>query len=349
MIVVNDGSTDGTETILQKYPQLHIISYPKNKGKGNALRLALRKAYSEGYTYAISIDSDGQHDPKEIPSFIEAHLKNPDTLIVGARKTIEGEVPGKNSFANKFSNFWFLVITGKKLDDTQSGYRLYPLKKLGKMKFITGKYEFELEILVKAIWKEIPVESIPIKAIYLPGNERITHFRPFRDFFRISLLNTLLVFLSFLYYRPLSFTRKLHPKNIRQFYYTLIKNKDSCTKIVLSVMLGVFMSIVPIWGYQLVSAIALAYVFRLNKLIVILFANISIPPMIPVILYLSHLTGGIVLGKNNLGFSFSNDLNYEFFKTNLTQYLVGSFIFAITAAILFGLITFALIKIFTKR
>ena len=312
------------------------------------MRLGFKKAYSEGYNFAVTIDSDGQHDPKEIPAFIEEHKKNPDAIIVGVRSLIEGKVPGKNSFANRFSNFWFLVITDKKVDDTQSGYRLYPLRKIGKMKFMTTKYEFELEVLVKSVWKNIPIEQVNIKAVYLPGKERITHFKPFRDFFRISMMNTVLVFLSFSYYRPFGFLKQLNRKNIKEFFNNPVTVKDSNLKIVLSVMFGVFMGIIPIWGYQLVAAIALAYLFRLNKMAVIVAANISIPPMIPVILYLSYLAGGIVLG-NDLGFAFSKDINFDFFKTNLLQYIIGSFIFAIIAAIIFGLITFVLLKLFKKR
>ena len=349
MIVVNDGSTDNTTEIISQFPDISIISYPINKGKGHALRIGFRKAYESGYHAAITIDSDGQHEPSEIKSFIKAHLENPEAIIVGARKTIEGEVPGKNSFANRFSNFWFAVITGKELEDTQSGFRLYPLKKIGRMKFVTTKYEFELEVLIRSIWKNIPVLSIPIKAIYPPKEERITHFRPLQDFFRISILNTVMVFLALTFFRPFAFIRSLNKKNIREFYYNFTHPKESHIKIVLSVMLGIFMGIVPIWGYQLVSAIALAYLFKLNKFIVIVTANISIPPMIPILLYLSYVTGGIVLGHGFADVSFSSGLTLDFFTTNLEQYLLGSLIFATAASIFFGFITFVTLKIFTKR
>ena len=349
VIIVNDGSTDNTSDILKKYDTLNIISYPSNKGKGYAIRKAFRKAKELGYSFAITIDSDGQHDPKEIISFLQAQKENPESLIIGARRNIEGEVPGKNSFANRVSNFWFAIITGKELEDTQSGFRLYPLSKIGKMNFVTTKYEFELEVMIRAIWKNIPVISIPIKAIYPPEKERITHFRPFRDFFRISILNTVMVFLALSYFRPLAFIRKLNKKNIHKFYESIFYSNENHLKIVLSVMLGIFMGIVPIWGYQLVSAIALAYLFRLNKLIVIVTANISIPPMIPILLYLSYITGGFVMGRGYTHLTFSNGLNLDFFRTNIGQYLIGSFAFAIGAAMLFGLLSFIVLKIFTKR
>ncbi len=108
-------------------------------------------------------------------------------------------------------------------------------------------------------------------------------------------------------------------------------------------MFGVFMGIVPIWGYQLITAIALAYLFRLNKFIVIVAANISIPPMIPPIIYLSHLTGTIVLGRSNY-LSLSSNITFESVKSNLFQYIIGSLIFAVILSLVSGLVVFIALK-----
>ena len=124
IIVVNDGSTDDTANILEQYPAIRTITHPVNKGKGTALKHGLSQAKKEGFRYAITIDSDGQHFASDIPCFIEAIEKEPDTLLVGARNLASDNMPGKNTFANKFSNFWFRLETGLKLEDTQSGYRL---------------------------------------------------------------------------------------------------------------------------------------------------------------------------------------------------------------------------------
>ena len=350
IIIVNDGSTDSTASILEQYKNITIVSYPKNRGKGFALKTGFNKALEAGFEYAITIDSDGQHNAGEIPNFVAAHKQNKDALIIGVRKTIEGNVPRKNSFANRFSNFWFLVITGIKLDDTQSGYRLYPINKLQHIKLRTSRYEFELEVMVKASWKNLPIESIPISVIYPPGNKRITHFRPFIDFFRIGLLNSWLVFFSLTFYRPFAFIKKLNGKNIGEFFNkNIIQTKDSNSKIVLSIMLGVFMGILPIWGYQLITAIALAYLFKLNKLIVGVAANISITPMIPVIIYLSYVTGGIAMGNNITGIPINSGYNTDLLTSNTEQYLIGSIVLATFAAIFFGLFFYVLLLIIRKR
>src|SRR3546814_184131 len=186
------GSTDATSEILAGYTDMTVIHLPRNKGKGNALRTAFREATTRGFDYAITIDSDGQHFPDDIPLFIRAIEAGGPALLIGDRNMEGAGIPGKSSFGNRFSNFWFRFETGITLSDTQSGFRLYPLKKLQGIRFYTTKFEFEVEVIVKAAWRGIPVRNIPIRVLYDPA-ERVSHFRPFRDFTRISILNTWLV------------------------------------------------------------------------------------------------------------------------------------------------------------
>lgn len=127
VIVVNDGSIDSTESILKAYKnKVIVLDYKDNVGKGNALKLGFKKAIELGFDYAITIDSDGQHFPDDIPVFLKASKENPGTLLMGSRDMTHETIPGKSSFGNKFSNFWFKLETGIELPDTQTGYRLYP-------------------------------------------------------------------------------------------------------------------------------------------------------------------------------------------------------------------------------
>ncbi|NCO55082.1 MAG: DUF2062 domain-containing protein [Bacteroidetes bacterium] len=350
VIVINDGATDNTAQLLAHYKNIKVISYPQNKGKGYAVKKGFKKAIELGYEYAITIDSDGQHCAEDISKFINACFINQNAIIIGNRSIIKGKISRKSSFANNLSNFWFLVITGIKLDDTQSGFRLYPIKKMQHILTLTRRYEFEIEIMVKASWQNIPIESIPISVIYPPENERISHFRPVVDFIRIGLLNSWLVFLSLTFFRPFAFIKKLNKKYIVDFFnQNLVKTKDNNFKIVGSIMFGVFMGIIPLWGYQLITAIALAYVFRLNKLIVGVAANISITPMIPVIIYLSYLTGGIVLGTDISKLPFNAGLSVELFTTNIKQYLIGSFVLASFVSSLIGTFFYILLLFVRKE
>lgn len=211
IIVVNDGSTDGTSSILEQHT-VEVVSYNKNKGKGWALRQGFKQAVELGYTYAITIDSDGQHYADDLSVFLNAIDQHPDAIIIGARNMDQRSVPGKSNFGNKFSNFWFWVETGITLPDTQSGYRLYPVRSLSKFSFFTWKYEFEIEVIVRAAWKGIEVVCVPVKVFYPEKEKRISHFRPFRDFSRISVLNTVLVTITFLYIKPRDFFRSFKKK-----------------------------------------------------------------------------------------------------------------------------------------
>lgn len=214
IIVVNDGCTDATAKILRANPH-HVtcVSYPQNRGKGHALVEGFKAAMKWGYTHAITIDADGQHFASDIPAFIEEMKAHPEALIVGNRNLNEENMPRGNTFANKFSNFWFRLQTGIALSDTQSGYRLYPLRQLHGLGLITSRYEAELELLVMAAWRGTPIVSTPVKVYYPPAEERVTHFRPIYDFTRISLLNVVLCIGALLYGAPMRLVRKFRKKS----------------------------------------------------------------------------------------------------------------------------------------
>ena len=213
IIVVNDGSTDSTLTVLQQFPQINLVSYPQNKGKGYALRTGFRHAVKSGYDYAITIDSDGQHFADDLHKFLAKLEDHPAAIIIGARNMDQASVPGKSSFGHKFSNFWYWFETGLTMSDTQSGYRLYPVKLLNNTNFITRKFEFEIEVLVMSAWRGIEITEVPVRVYYADKENRISHFRPFKDFTRISILNTFLVIIALLYIKPRDFFRGLKKKN----------------------------------------------------------------------------------------------------------------------------------------
>jgi glycosyltransferase involved in cell wall biosynthesis len=203
IIVVNDGSTDGTTEILNAYiDTITVLSYPKNKGKGYALKTGLREARQKGFRYVLTLDSDGQHYAEDIPNFVKTIQKHPDTLLIGSRNLNQPNMKQGSKYANRLSNFWFTVQTGKILPDTQTGYRLYPIWEMKKILPFCSRYEAEIELLVRCAWKGIRLIAIPIQVFYPTKEERVSHFRPSRDFLRISLLNTLLCVLAVVYGYP---------------------------------------------------------------------------------------------------------------------------------------------------
>jgi glycosyltransferase involved in cell wall biosynthesis len=351
IIVVNDGSTDDTEDILSRFPGIHSVSYSPNRGKGYAIRQGFHTAVDHGFENTITIDSDGQHFAKDLPAFLTALDNNPGSLIIGARNMDQASVPEKSSFGHRFSNFWFRVETGIGLPDTQSGFRLYPVKRLQSMTFVTSRFEFEIEVIVRAAWKSIPVISVPVSVYYAPPEERVSHFRPFTDFTRISILNTFLVLISFIYIKPRDLLRRLFLKKKWKevFVDELFDPAQSNLRKSVSVGFGIFMGIMPIWGFQLVVAIFVAVLLRLNKGLVILFANISIPPLIPLIIYASYRFGAFWTPGSAHPVTLTKSMSLSAIRYNFKQYLLGSISLSVTAGLTAGLISFILLRIFSRK
>lgn len=348
IIIVNDGSTDSTASILDRY-EVHVVSYSPNKGKGHALKLGFREALKMGCRYAISIDSDGQHRASDLGAFVEAIIAQPDTLIVGSRKMDQENVPGKSSFGNKFSSFWFKINTGIKLPDTQSGYRSYPIEKLSNINWWTNRFEFEVEILVRAVWNDIHVWSIPIDVYYPPADERISHFRTVRDFTRISILNTLFVIIAVFYARPLLFFKKIRDKSFKQIIKEYVFDvEDSNEKIALSVLLGSFIGLTPLIGYHIILAIFFATFLKLNKAVALVAVNISFPPFLPFIMYAGYRVGGLFIKSAN-SFRFDSNFNLSMIRDNAVQYLLGSMILAVIGSLILTGIVYSILLIFRKK
>lgn len=213
VFVVDDGSNDGTAALLDnatgnERPE-KVLTHPKNCGKGAALKTGLTYARQQGFRYAVTVDADGQHRADDIPALLKAVEEEPDALAIGSRGLQHENMPAKSTFANRFSNFWFALQTLQRLPDTQSGLRVYPLRRLHGLRWMSARYEAELTLLVFSAWAGVKLLPVPVSVYYPPRDQRVTHFRPGRDFTRISVLNTLLCFLMVVYGWPRIFCRQI--------------------------------------------------------------------------------------------------------------------------------------------
>lgn len=337
VIVVNDGSNDLTADILRRFRNITVVTHEVNRGKGIALRTGFKKAVEKGYRYAVTIDSDGQHNPDDLPEFIKKIEAEPDSMIVGARNMEQSTVPGKSSFGHKFSNFWYKVETGINLPDTQSGYRLYPVQKLKDIRYITNRFEFEIEVIVRAAWAGLNVTSVPVSVIYFPKETRVSHFRPLQDFTRVSILNTVLVFLALAIYRPLMYFRNLKKKSFQEIKNDILGSSESSLRISSATALGAAMGVAPVWGFQIMILLVIAHVLRLNKAIAVIASHVSIPPLIPFIIYYSYKLGGTVYGSDS-GLDIDN-LTIESISVNFVQYVIGAVMLMIILAFIFFIST----------
>ncbi|MBM4315184.1 MAG: glycosyltransferase family 2 protein [Deltaproteobacteria bacterium] len=193
--VIDDGSTDGTAERLRGVPGISVLRHEKNLGKGAAILTGF-SALRERADWAVTLDADGQHDPRDVPSLIRAIPPGRRPVIVGRREGMSGvDVPWTSRFGRKFSNFWVRAAGGPALSDTQSGMRVYPLPESLLLGVRARRFQFEVEILVRAGWRGIPVFEAPVGVSYTPGGGRVSHFRPFVDFCRNTGTFSRLIFL----------------------------------------------------------------------------------------------------------------------------------------------------------
>ena len=182
VIVVDDGSTDGTAAQVAPIGRVEVIRHAENRGKAESLRSGLERALAAGAAVVITLDGDGQHDPGEIPRLLEA-AREPRDVILAARRDERHAAPRLRRFANGFADFWVSWAAGQWIPDTQSGFRLFPAEVLRRILPACGGYRrfvFESLVLIEAARQGCRVETVAVRTIYPPG-ARPSHYRATLD------------------------------------------------------------------------------------------------------------------------------------------------------------------------
>lgn len=300
VLVVDDGSALAVQDLFkEKHPngnkRVSFLRHDRNYGKGVALRSAFKFSVDEGYTHVAAIDADGQHDPADLPKLLMSARQNPWALIVGDREMKTANVPGSSVFGKAFSNFWVRYQTDVGVADSQSGYRVYPMFYIQNMRFFCRKYDFEIEVLTRLIWKGVAVKNVPVSVKYFPPETRVSHFHKWKDNFRITQLNTILTITA------------------------LLKEQTTPFKSSLAFAIGIFIGCTPLYGFHTALVAAASFFGRLNFVYLWVGSHISMPPMIPFLVYAS------------------NSLGYVFFDPSMNSFVERSEAF-ILGSVLLGLI-----------
>ena len=198
-ILVDDGNVGASKEALvavnQDFPTSTLVSYPVNGGKGFAVCAGLKKAIELGYTHALQIDADGQHDLSNVSFFCKAAKKHPEGLIAGL-PTYDGSVPKSRERGRLITNFWVMVETlSCTIPDAMCGFRMYPLENIRSVLnkgFFDYRMGFDIEVLVRLNWAGIKMYFYPVKVIYPEGG--ISNFRMLQDNLAISKTHTFLFF-----------------------------------------------------------------------------------------------------------------------------------------------------------
>lgn len=179
-IVVDDGSSDETSLIAEKQG-CDIIRHNTRSGKGLSLKDGFEYALEQRYELVFTIDADGQHDPADIPIFLNRHKQFDSAAIIGNRMKDPKDMPFVRVMTNKFMSYVISKICHQHIPDTQCGYRLFTRKAISCIDIRSRKFEIESEILVKLSRKGLRIDSVPVRSIYADETSKI---RPIRDSFR---------------------------------------------------------------------------------------------------------------------------------------------------------------------
>lgn len=191
IVVIDDGSSDSTSTVAQKAGAL-ILRNRKNQGKGAALKLGFRYALEQNYQAVICLDGDMQHHPDDLVKFLDCYKNSNADIILGNRISDLSTMPRDRQLSNQLTSLIISVLTGQRIRDSQSGYRLIKTDVIKRINLTTNKYQTESELLVKALKDHFKITHVPIRTIY---NDQPSHIHRLIDTWRfvkivvLSLMN----------------------------------------------------------------------------------------------------------------------------------------------------------------
>jgi uncharacterized protein (DUF2062 family) len=348
VLVVDDGSTDGSLEATDGLA-IHRLKCPENRGKGEAILKAARWAREQGFDALLTLDADGQHDPADAGALVEAAQATWPAIIIGARTMTEANSPGSSRFGRAFSNFWVRLECGRVLADTQSGYRLYPVAFLLDWRFLTRRYTFEVEVVVRAARAGLPILSVPVTVYYPPPGSHISHFRRFRDNLRLSCLHTALVTRALWPWPYRQFTPKaaapreplprpsLSP---RRFLRQLLQEHASAGELATAVWMGIFLGSLPIIPFGLAVIVYVNQRLHLNKLAGVGASNVCVAPFVPFLC----IQAGHVLLHGRFWTVFTRETLVNQIPLRLGEWLLGAMVVGPLLGGLGALLTYALVK-----
>lgn len=350
VVVVDDGSTDADLALLLSDIDVVVLKHEKNAGKGEAILTASRYIEAQGGEYMITIDADGQHLPHDILKFLPLLQEDEPGIIVGCRDFSTDNVPTSSRFGRSFANFWLLVETGKLVGDCQSGFRSYPVRLLNQLPFKGSRYDFEAEVLAKASWAGMALQTVDIDVVYPKPEERVSSFKPFLDNLRLTRIHTMLVgrrLLPLRHKRLVENRSKLdisllrHPGIVLKM---LLKESATPEGLALSAAVGMFIAVLPILFMHSIVIFYFALRFNLNKIVTLNVQHLAVPPFIPALCievgyYMRH-------GRWLTDLSFATV--FQQFSARFYEWFLGSLVIAPLAALLAGAVMYIAATIIKK-
>jgi glycosyltransferase involved in cell wall biosynthesis len=352
VLVVDDGSTDGGAARLVDL-DCRLLILPGNRGKGAAILAGAAWAVEHGFAAIVTVDADGQLDPAEAGKLAEAAAGQWPAIVVGARRMDKDNAPGASRFGRAFSNFWVRLECGRELPDTQSGYRLYPVKELLALKTGCCRYDFEVEILTRAAWAGLPILAVEVAVHYPAASERESHFHQLKDNFRLTCLHTRLVCRA-LWPWPHKLLLAGGPEKVKEerqarwallhpgrFVKILCREHNSALHLAAAAWMGIFLGTLPLIACHTVVLLYVCHRLHLNKLTAVTASQLCMPPLVPVL----SIQIGYFLRHGRLLL----DLNWQTMVVQIPQRLWEWLLGSLLLGPLFGLLVGGLLYFVIKR
>lgn len=349
VLVVDDGSDQKVAPFLADLP-VEVLRHEVNLGKGAAIRTAARHLREQGATHMVTLDADGQHDPEDLPRFIEAVREHPEALIVGVRDFAAEPVPAGSRFGRAFGNFWVRVQTGTRVHDIQSGFRAYPIRALERLPCWSRRYAFEVEAVVRALWGGVNVREVTVRVHYPPPGQRSSHFHKLHDNVRLTLLNAHLTLRAFVPWPHRQVTGSDGEASVTVWHplrslRALLTEQATPQGLAFAVALGVFLGAVPLIACHTLVILIAAALLRLNRVAAVAASQLCMPPVVPALcIEMGHLMRHghflTLQGIHSLRDASFLELGYMGLQC-LWEWCVGSLLVGVVLAVTLGLMTYA--------
>ena len=345
VLVIDDGSDEPVQDLLDDTAAT-VLRHEKNRGKGEALLTALHFIEEQGGEWMIALDADGQHHPEDLVNFFPMLGTHPSSILIGTRDFTAPNVPASSRFGRSFSNFWVQLETGKSVEDTQSGFRAYPVALISQLKLNSAHYDFEIEVLVRAAWAGIGLHSVNISVWYPPKAERISSFHPRRDNLRLTRLHTRLVGRRLLPWPARRLVKREFfsvgelLRDPRRCIHLLLHENATPLGLAVAAGVGLIFGTLPLLGVHSLVILYFAARLNLNKVMALSIQNLCAPPVVPVLcIALGHLIHlGSLQTFDSPKYIFSH--LHEYFL----HWLIGSLVFAPVIGLFGGLVVYSIVK-----
>jgi uncharacterized protein (DUF2062 family) len=356
VIVVNDGSTDGTADVLATWAAVDpagrtVLSHGVNRGKAAALRTAFAHAAGSGLTHAVTIDTDGQLSPADVAPLLERARARPTALVLGTRAARVAGYPARSRFGRWVSNQLVWLECGQAVADSQCGLRVYPLAFANAAHCLAERYGFETEVITRAAWAGVPVAQVPVSCRYFPPGERVSHFRPVVDSVRAIAMHVRLIAAAC---NPLALGRPVArrsptghapprgrsiPRRFLRWVNPITawrqarRDDAGRTRFAAGFAAGVSIGALPLYGGQTILSLFVARKFRLHPASVITGSNLSGPPIGVALIAAEVAVGHLLLhGSWPVASSYVGGHLGAVLRPLLCEWVVGSLIVGLALA-----------------